>query len=131
MNPISNQEEKRFAGKTLLLVEDIPINHRIVEKTCEALGWAFLQAFSSEEGEKLALENKVDIILMDYNLNSELNGAQLTKKIRDVKPHILIFSYSSGRVEDEEYKGASLWNGHLGKNGEKSHVIKLVFPHLK
>ena len=82
----------------VLVVEDNMNNMRLIIKLLENDGYETIKAITGEEGVKLAIEEKPDLILMDINLPG-IDGLEATRRIRasenDGKvPIIAITSYA-------------------------------------
>ena len=68
-------------SKTILIVEDNENNMMLVRDVLELKGYNVLPATTGEEGVRLALENKPDLILMDIHL-PDIDGVTALKRIR-------------------------------------------------
>ena len=66
---------------TVLIVEDNEKNMKLARDVLQAKGYRTLEAVSGEEGVKLALEQKPDLVLMDIQLPG-INGIEAFKQIR-------------------------------------------------
>lgn len=69
---------------TILLIEDIADNAKLVKKAVEAKGIEFYWAQNATEGMKMALELQPDLILLDLGL-PDVDGQTLSTWIRDEK----------------------------------------------
>ncbi|MCB1109546.1 MAG: response regulator [Chlamydiia bacterium] len=115
-----------FPGLRILLIDDLEAVHLITSNLChKKFKWTVISARTAQEGKTLALSEKYDVILLDFNLDKGNKGNEVARKIRDVKAEVLIFSYSNGSVEDETYKERKLWDGHLDKNHIPTALKKL------
>jgi two-component system, cell cycle response regulator DivK len=65
----------------ILIVEDNEKNLKLVRDVLQVKGFATLEAGSAEDGIKLALERKPDLILMDIQLPG-MNGIDALKVLR-------------------------------------------------
>jgi len=65
----------------ILIVEDNDKNLKLVRDVLQVKGFATLEAGSAEDGIKLALERKPDLILMDIQLPG-MNGIDALKVLR-------------------------------------------------
>ena len=72
----------RESQKTILLVEDDPLLVNLYREKFEYEGLKFLVAEDGEKGLKLALEEKVDIIILDLML-PKLSGIDLLTQLRN------------------------------------------------
>jgi two-component system cell cycle response regulator DivK len=67
--------------RLILIVEDNEKNLKLVRDVLQVKGFATLEAGSAEDGIKLALERKPDLILMDIQLPG-MNGIDALKVLR-------------------------------------------------
>jgi two-component system cell cycle response regulator DivK len=67
--------------RLILIVEDNEKNLKLVRDVLQVKGFATLEAGSAEDGIKLALERKPDLILMDIQLPG-MNGIDALKDLR-------------------------------------------------
>ncbi len=84
--------------KKILVVEDNEKNMYLICFILKKRGYETIQATTGEEGVKLAIKEKPDLILMDLQL-SDMDGLEATKKIRESEadgevPIIAITSYA-------------------------------------
>ena len=74
---------------TVLIVEDNEKNMKLARDVLQAKGYKTLEAVSGEDGVKLALEKKPDLVLMDIQLPG-INGIEAFKQIRgDAATHAI------------------------------------------
>jgi CheY-like chemotaxis protein len=57
-----------MTAKTVLVVEDNPLNMELTTDVLEVAGFAVCQAFTAEEGIELARSARPDLVLMDVSL---------------------------------------------------------------
>ena len=100
LNPIKNLG----SDKTVMSIDDNPMNQSVVEIIVTRLGYRYLAAYDGEEALKLLACENVHLILMDIQLPGT-NGYQLTQKIKEVEnyrkiPIIAMTAYS--QIEDKE-----------------------------
>jgi two-component system cell cycle response regulator DivK len=67
--------------KLVLIVEDHEKNMKLARDVLQARGYATLEAVTGEEGVRLALERKPDLVLMDIQLPG-INGVEAFRRIR-------------------------------------------------
>jgi two-component system chemotaxis response regulator CheY len=74
---------------TILLVDDQRPARNILKNSLADLklfrGYNFLEAENYEESLKLVQEYPVDLVLLDWNLNSEKTGLDILKEIRKIE----------------------------------------------
>ena len=66
---------------TILIVEDNEKNMKLARDVLQAKGYTTLEAVNGEEGVRLALEHKPDMVLMDIQL-PDINGVEAFTRIR-------------------------------------------------
>ncbi|MCP4359395.1 MAG: response regulator [Chloroflexi bacterium] len=90
--------------KRILYVEDHPNNRLLVQRILEVDGYEMLTAVDGKAGWHMAVAQKPDLILMDLHLPGELNGLELTEKIKQTSdlnhiPIIALTAFSNDEVE--------------------------------
>ncbi|MCL2793170.1 MAG: response regulator [Spirochaetaceae bacterium] len=87
--------------KTVLVVDDSRIMRNIVKNTFSQIGTPcqFIEAENGKKGLELLLSQKVDLVLLDWNM-PELSGFDFLKKVRDMDlyktlPVIMVTSESA------------------------------------
>jgi two-component system, cell cycle response regulator DivK len=66
---------------TILIVEDNEKNMKLARDVLQAKGYATLEAVNGEEGVRLALQHRPDLVLMDIQL-PDINGIEAFRRIR-------------------------------------------------
>ena len=66
---------------TILIVEDNAKNLKLARDVLQAKGYATLEAVNGEDGVRLALQHKPDLVLMDIQL-PDINGIEAFRRIR-------------------------------------------------
>ncbi len=66
---------------TILIVEDNEKNMKLARDVLQAKGYATLEAVNGEDGVRLALAHKPDMVLMDIQL-PDINGVEAFTRIR-------------------------------------------------
>lgn len=69
-------------AKTVLIVEDNPLNMKLFNDLLEAHGYRTLQSTNGMEAMELARAHRPNVILMDIQL-PEVSGLEVTKWIKD------------------------------------------------
>lgn len=69
-------------GKTILIVEDNPVNMELASVVLSAAGFNVLQAASAEEGIALAKSEAPALVLMDINLPG-MDGFDATRALKE------------------------------------------------
>lgn len=90
-----------FNGMKILIVEDEVKVAEFLKKGLEEQGYQTDVAYDGQMGEKLAVRNQYDILLLDVILPL-FNGYELCKRIREKKPHVPILMLTAlGTTEDK------------------------------
>jgi PAS domain S-box-containing protein len=109
---------------SVLLVEDNPVNRKVVMGMLERLGHSVLVAVDGNEAVALATAYPVQVILMDLHM-PYLNGLQATEAIRQLDAHrltpILALSGSADPQDLQDCWQAGM-NGHVVKPVSLSHL---------
>ena len=72
-------------NKRILVVEDNPLNMRLIEMTLRARGYILLEASDGHEAISMAVRERPDLIIMDIQLPG-INGLDVTRKLRETPP---------------------------------------------
>ncbi len=88
----------------ILIVEDEPKVVEFLKKGLEEQGYETEVAYDGQMGEKLALRNTYDIILIDIVL-PYINGYELCKRIRDKKQNVPILILTALGTTDDKITG--------------------------
>ena len=67
--------------KTILIIEDEPLNMELEKALFEAAGYTVLEAEEAKKGIAKAKEKKPDVIIVDYQM-PKIDGIQLIKKLQ-------------------------------------------------
>lgn len=67
--------------KRVLVIEDNPDNMRLIRYALEHAGYSVTEAFTGEDGVRLALEGGHSFIITDINL-PDIDGLEVTRRIR-------------------------------------------------
>ena len=84
----------------ILLVEDEPINQKVVQFMLDNLGCRYDSANTGAAAIELALKNTYDLIFMDIQL-PDFNGIEVTQKLRDAGIKTPIIATTAYSFEDE------------------------------
>lgn len=115
--------------KRVLVVEDNKNNMRLITKLLKKHGYEdILKAETGEEGVRLAIEEKPDLILMDIKLPG-IDGMEATKRIRasgsaGKVPIIAITSYAMAGDRDGYLKEG--FTGYIEKPIDPYKIIEEV-----
>lgn len=70
-----------MSGELILIVEDQPLNRKLVRDVLQARGYRTLETETAEEGLRLAHERLPALILMDLQLPG-INGIEALRRLR-------------------------------------------------
>ena len=98
---LTTKRKKRQVN--ILLIDDEEITHEMIAKILEPAGFNLLHAYTGDEGLKLAIEYKPDLILLDL-IMPDVNGFEVAENIKKhpVSSQIPIFIITSKDLTVEE-----------------------------
>lgn len=110
----------------ILLVEDEPINQKVVQLMLDNVGCHYDSAGSGSEALSLATQSDYDLILMDIQL-PDLNGIEVTKQLRSKGVTTPIVATTAYSFEDElDTFIASGMNDVLLKPFRQEQILALI-----
>ncbi len=118
--------------KTVLIVEDNPLNQKLFRDVLEAKGIATLHAQDGLAAMELARAHKPDLILMDIQL-PEVSGLEVTQwlKADPALKHIPVIAVTAFAMKgDEEKIRAAGCEDYMSKPISVAHFIQLVERYL-
>ena len=117
--------------KTILLVEDNAPNMYLITFLLTKKGYNVFQAFNGEEGVRIALTEKLDLILMDIQL-SGIDGYEAVKRIRASKaPRMPIVALTSFAMAEDKKKALnSGFTGYLTKPIDTETFVQEIEEYL-
>ena len=100
--------------KKILLVDDEPINHKIVQFLMKAeTEYEILGADGGRQALEILKEQKVDLVLLDIEM-PDMNGKEVLSKIRECY-EIPVAFVTAGEKADEEEEELLKADGYLTK----------------
>jgi two-component system cell cycle response regulator DivK len=104
-------------GARILVVEDNPLNLKLVRDVLGAAGYDVVAATSGEEGLRLATESPPDLVLMDLQLPG-MNGAETMRRMRegpvaDAVPVVAVTAFAM--AEDQANATRAGFDGYIEK----------------
>lgn len=120
-------------GNIILSVEDDNITISLLDKLLSKRFKTYF-AKSSEEAIEILNSKDIELILMDISIKGDLNGLELTKRIRQMNnykdiPIIAVTAHAFSH--DKELSLEAGCNDYLSKPFTESDLMKKVFYHLK
>lgn len=118
--------------KTILVVEDNPLNMELVVDTLELHHYTVLQAFDAETGIQMAMTHRPDLILMDIQLPG-MDGLTATRKLKEhpvleAIPVLALTAYAMKGDEEEAIKAGC--SGYLSKPFRLRSLLELIGQYL-
>jgi CheY-like chemotaxis protein/nitrogen-specific signal transduction histidine kinase len=128
----------RFAGRRILLVDDVEINRMIVATMIEDAGAEIIEAddgVSAVEAFKGSAEGDIDLILMDVQMPT-MDGYEATGVIRalpraDAATVPIIALTANAFKEDIDKAVSSGMNSHIAKPVELETLVGALLKYLK
>ena len=98
-------EQEDFVEKKIMIVEDNPVNQKVMQKLIKVFGHEFLSLTDGHKVIENVKEYKPDLILMDIQL-VEISGLDLTKEIKDDNElkHIPVIVVTAFATNDDKKK---------------------------
>ena len=131
----SNDDDKLIlADKSILIIDDNPINLSVAEKTLSKFGANAHKSFSAKEGIQSFISNSVDLILMDLHMPM-IDGFEATSMIRATEtfknnpvPILAYTTYALNEVSEaiSRYK----LDGYIGKPFTQTQVLETILSVL-
>lgn len=110
--------------KTILIVEDEPLNRQVISHYFGLLGYRVLQSARGDLGLTLALDEDPNVILLDNQLPG-MNGIELCRRLRDHNRETPVILMSAYELSPQQLKEAR-------DLGVRSFLRKpFAFNHLK
>jgi CheY-like chemotaxis protein len=106
-----------MTGRTILLIEDNPLNLELARDVLQVAGYVVLEARTAEEGLKLAATAAPDLILLDIRLPG-MNGLEAVQRLkRDLRTRsIPVVALTAQAMHgDEEIARSAGFNGYITK----------------
>lgn len=101
----------------ILLVEDNPLNLKLIRDVLEASGYRVVAARSGEEGLRLAVEQPPDLVLMDLQLPG-IDGTETLHRLRNgtLAEHVPVLAVTAFAMsEDHLHAEQAGFDGYLEK----------------
>jgi len=102
---------------TILIVEDNEKNMKLARDVLQSRGYVTLEAVTGEDGVRMAIEKKPDLVLMDIQLPG-INGVEALRQMRAdpacARIPIVAFTASVMTADRSQFSEAG-FDGFLGK----------------
>ena len=113
---------------TILVVDDEPINYKLLNAILEREGYAVEYAESGHCAVEMASKSDYDLIIMDLKM-PDMNGIETSRQIKKMKPQINIIASSAvNNMKENEYM---LFNDFLAKPINRGQLLEIVEKYAK
>jgi CheY-like chemotaxis protein len=122
-----------MSGERILLVEDNPMNRRVVQFLLKSYGYVVLEARDGQEALQLVKLHMPDLILMDLQLPG-LDGYAITKMIKedDLIKNIPIVALTAYAMRGDAERAISVGcDGYITKPIDTDEFPDIVARYLK
>jgi two-component system cell cycle response regulator DivK len=103
--------------RRILVVEDNPLNLKLVRDVLQVAGYHVLEAQSGEEGLRIAKEDPPDLVLMDLQLPG-IDGTETLRRLREgtLGPDVPVVAVTAlAMAEDKERASRAGFDGYVEK----------------
>ena len=119
--------------KTILVVEDNPMNLELVSDILEAQGYRVIQAAEGRQALELARERMPELILMDIQL-PEMDGLEVTRLLKNDPAtrglKIVALTAHAMRGDEERVREAGC-SGYIAKPINTRDFVKLIAAYVE
>ena len=122
---IKSKEKINYSGKTVLIIDELPMNYSILSIYLNSLHVNILYGYNDKDAIEIykKQKDKIDLIIMDLDLNKpDINVNNLLKKIKKINKNCKIISKSVG-FHSNENENESF---HLQKPFNKEQLTNIL-----
>jgi two-component system, cell cycle response regulator DivK len=104
-------------ARRVLVVEDNPLNLKLIRDVLQISGYDVVEAQSGEEGLRVAQQNAPDLVLMDLQLPG-IDGTETLRRLRQgiLGPDVPVVAVTAlAMAEDKEAAARAGFDGYLEK----------------
>jgi two-component system, cell cycle response regulator DivK len=104
-------------ARRVLVVEDNPLNLKLIRDVLQISGYDVVEARSGEEGLRVAQQNPPDLVLMDLQLPG-IDGTETLRRLRQgtLGPDVPVVAVTAlAMAEDKEAAARAGFDGYLEK----------------
>ena len=123
----SSSRRRRDSRKTVLIVEDEPLNRQVIKRYLGILGYRVLQAERGDDGLDLAREETPDLVILDNHLPG-LSGIEVAARLREEgfsRPMVMMSAYDLSPRKRKQLQELGI-RGFLRKPFAFSHLKALI-----
>ena len=103
--------------RRILVVEDNPLNLKLVRDVLQVAGYHVVEAQTGEEGLRIAKEDPPDLVLMDLQLPG-IDGTETLRRLREgmLGPDVPVVAVTAfAMAEDKERAARAGFDGYVEK----------------
>jgi twitching motility two-component system response regulator PilH len=118
---------------TVLIIDDSPMQIKLMRTMLEKMGHATLQAKDGNEGLEMAREQIPDLIMLDVVMPG-MNGFDVTRQIRKddkLKGIPVVLASSKSQDTDKQWGLRQGANGYLVKPYNKNELLSVIGEYLE
>tara|TARA_B100001248_G_scaffold258594_1_gene243008 strand:+ start:32064 stop:34337 length:2274 start_codon:yes stop_codon:yes gene_type:complete len=123
----------RLKQATVLIVDDIPINHEVVKKHLSKQPISFLEAFHGEQALETIAKTKPDIILLDLKM-PVMDGYTLAQRLKEDEAlrsiPIIIMSAHALKEDEASFKEMNI-EGFLHKPVSQAQLLNSLSQYIE
>ncbi len=94
----------RWVDKKILIVEDLEVNHMLIDRILQRTSANLIWAMDGEEAVELCQQhNDIDLVLMDIRL-PKMDGYEATRRIRKFRNDLPIIAQTAYVMEKNKHK---------------------------
>ncbi len=115
------------SGKTILVVEDNPVNLKLVKALLEIGKYNVISAYDGEGALEVLVDHTPDLILMDIQLPG-IDGIETTRRIK-ADPrlrNIPVIALTAFVLEDEKRDICSICDGYIPKPIDTRQFLTII-----
>jgi CheY-like chemotaxis protein len=104
-------------SRTILIVEDNPVNRKLLVTVLRPHGYKLLSAVDGEEAVRIARQELPDLILMDLQL-PKMNGFEATQRLKELPEtaNIPVIALTAHAMPDERHRAQQVgFDGYITK----------------
>jgi PAS domain S-box-containing protein len=100
----AEEDNPDIAGMRILIVEDDPVNQRLLEEFFEGMEKDVQFAGNGQEGiEMFKMDPDIDLVLMDMKL-PDMHGLEVTRQIKKINPQIKVIAQTAYAMSNDREK---------------------------